>query len=238
LASAIQQTLSTAFPQARINMAISPNLKSGYQDSGVYESLGQFGTYVNQLSKSILGTKGYGGIHITPHNGEINVWDGTTSVGVIAAIQGYELIGQPTWVDKNIISAKVVLRSDLRLGTIITLPPGAVLLFGTSASSWPSASEQRTQLTFSGAFQVLKLLHIGDFRNPDGAQWSTNIEASIIGTGGDPQADAAALATAVNAQMNPTQLPREQMSPNAAPTLGLSAGLTAPSLMRRSVRRY
>jgi hypothetical protein len=27
----------------------------------------------------------------------------------------------------------------------------------------------------------MKILHIGDFRNPDGANWSTNIEANITG---------------------------------------------------------
>jgi hypothetical protein len=39
-----------------------------------------------------------------------------------------------------------------------------------------NATDQRTHISLPGAYKVYKILHIGDFRNPDGASWSTNYE--------------------------------------------------------------
>jgi hypothetical protein len=44
-------------------------------------------------------------------------------------------------------------------------------------------SDQRTNVSIPGTFQIVKVTHIGSFRNPDGNQWCTVIEA--LGPGGE-----------------------------------------------------
>jgi hypothetical protein len=77
------------------------------------------------------------------------------------------------------ISVKVVLRGGLKIGMDITLPQTLVGFSGADAMLPLGAggTDQRTHVSLPGTYKIMKLLHIGDFRNPDGASWSTNIEA-------------------------------------------------------------
>ena len=61
LEGVLQQTLSAAFPNAKIVSLIQAGLKLTYQDSGFYQSLAQYSGYINALSKSIV-TGGNGSI--------------------------------------------------------------------------------------------------------------------------------------------------------------------------------
>ena len=61
LDSVLQQTLSAAFPNAKIVSLIQAGLSLNYQDSGFYQTLAQYSGYVNALSKSIV-TGGNGSI--------------------------------------------------------------------------------------------------------------------------------------------------------------------------------
>jgi hypothetical protein len=87
-----------------------------------------------------------------------------------------DLIGQPTWLDIQTISVKVVLRGGLHVGSDVTLPQTLVNFAGADAMLPGNAPDQRTHISLPGSYKVLKILHIGDFRNPDGASWSTNYE--------------------------------------------------------------
>jgi hypothetical protein len=40
------------------------------------------------------------------------------------AIQFTDLIGQPTWIEPNTMQVKTVMRADLQVGSIITMPQG------------------------------------------------------------------------------------------------------------------
>jgi hypothetical protein len=101
-----------------------------------------------------------------------------------------ELVGQPTWLTINTISVKVVLRGGLKIGMDITLPQTLVGFSGAEAVLPLDAAgtDQRTHVSLPGTYKIMKLLHIGDFRNPDGASWSTNIEAmgAASVSGADP----------------------------------------------------
>jgi hypothetical protein len=187
LSGAIQQTLSTAFPKANLNIAISSALKLAYQDAGIHQSLEQYAGYINNLSQSILGVKNYPGIHITSVGTALDVWDGTASLGD-DVIDYKDLIGQPTWIEVNMVSVKVVLRGGLKPGMFITLPQTLVNFAGADAGMFSSdpGVDQRTHISLPGRYQIHKLLHIGDLRNPDGASWSTNIEAIGNVSAGDP----------------------------------------------------
>jgi hypothetical protein len=189
LSAAIQKTLSTAFPSASINIKISPNLMLAYQDAGVYQNMEQYAHYIQQLSNSILGTNNYAGVQMTSYNNTINVWD-ATQPDTAGSINPWDLIGQPTWIDIIKINVKTVLRADIHVSQTFTLPAGT-LIGMTSDAVIPMTPEQKTSLSFSGLFFVTKILHIGDFRNPDGASWCTNYEAIIFseGVAGPSQSD-------------------------------------------------
>lgn len=191
LSGAIQQTLSTVFPNAQLNLAISPILMLAYQDSGIYQSLEQYSGYINNLSQSILGIMGgaYPGVHISSNSNLVDIWDGSQSIGS-SVIDYKDLIGQPTWLDFNTVSVKIVLRGGLRVGMDITLP-ATLYNFSGASSVLPSANsqnQQRSNVTLSGTYKIMKVLHVGDFRNPDGANWSTNIEAAVLSSVAGSQA--------------------------------------------------
>ena len=181
---AIKETLARAFPNVNVNLAISQNLRRAEQDAGMYQSMEQFAQYIQQLSNSILGTQGYLGVHFSSHSNTMDVWDGTQSIGS-GFVDALDLIGQPTWIDINKVSVKVVMRAGLNIGKTITLPQ---TLFNVAADSNAAfgtpipGSTQRTRNSFSGDFIITRIVHIGDFRSPDGANWSTNIEAIIPGS--------------------------------------------------------
>jgi hypothetical protein len=149
----------------------------------MYQSLEQYSGYINKLSQSILGTMDgkYPGIHMTSHSNTIDVWDGSQPVGN-GDISYLELIGQPTWLNVNTISVKVVLRGGLYCGWYFTLPQTLVGFNGADAMLPMGAPDQRTHITLPGVYQITKVMHIGDFRNPDGASWSTNYEAMTKGS--------------------------------------------------------
>jgi hypothetical protein len=179
MSSAIQQTLSKAFPQAKLNINISSLLKLGYQDAGMYQSVEQYMGFINKLSQSIFGTKKYPGIHLSSIDRTLDVWDFTKSIGS-ATISYLDLIGQPTWIEPIIISVKIVLRGGLRIGYDLTLPQTLVNFSGPDAFP-ANIPDQRSHISLPGTYKIKKVLHIGDYRNPDGGSWSTNIEAWVNG---------------------------------------------------------
>lgn len=189
LSSAIQQTLSTAFPHANINVNISDMLKLAYQDAGMYQSLEQYAGYLNNLSQSIMGVNSNNnqgpnpGIRITSIGTSLDTWHPPYSLGD-ADINYLELVGQPTWIKPQTISVKVVLRGGLKPGMYITLPNTVVGFSGPEAMLPAGAPDQRTHVSLPGTYQITRLLHIGDLRNPDGASWTTNIEAISGGATG------------------------------------------------------
>lgn len=192
MGDAIKQTLSKVFPKAKQNIQISPNLKLPYQDAGMYQSMEQYTQYLQKLSQSIMGTNKYPGVNFSSFNNTINVWDkpiGNTEISY------FDLVGQPTWLTINTISVKVVLRGGLHVGYEITLPQTLVNYAGPDSAAPIGMPDQRTQVSLPGGYTVTKILHIGDFRNPDGASWTTNIEAATSASMGvDSQSQAASIA--------------------------------------------
>jgi hypothetical protein len=174
LSGAIQETLSKAFPQAGLNLNIAGGMQLGYQDAGMYQTIEQYSKYINQLSHSILGNTNYMGVQMSAYNNVINVWDGTVPLST-STIEWWDLIGQPTWIEPGVVHIKVVLRGDVHAGSVVQLPP--TLMTVTPGALAPGLPDQKKNLSFAGNFTVTKLYHVGDFRNPDGANWSTMIEA-------------------------------------------------------------
>jgi hypothetical protein len=178
LASAIQKTLSTAFPNLKMKIAVSPQLKLNYQDSGVYQNLEQYAAYILNLSRSIKGAKNYLGVHMSVNNGTMNIWDGT-GFSASTNLSAIDLIGQPTWINVNVVEVKVVMRAHLSLGDEIKIPSGTLINFAgaTAIIGGLQTSKQRSNVTFEDIpIKITKITHIGDFRNPDGNYWCTVIQ--------------------------------------------------------------
>jgi hypothetical protein len=84
-----------------------------------------------------------------------------------------------------------------------------------------AASPQRGHITVEGmVFRIYRILHVGDFRSPHGADWSTNYEAQVASEGGisPPGADTGDSITNSNQNQNPNNAPTSQDSPNVLPS--------------------
>jgi hypothetical protein len=169
LATAIAQTLSTAFPGYKQNISINPNLVLAHDEPGYYQSLIQFAQYVKQVSQNII-KGGYTGVDIVLTETSFSVYDGTTQKSP-TLIAFNDLIGQPTWIESPVIQVRCVMRADLAVGDYVKLPP-------TLATNTPqSFSQFRSKSVFQGVFQIIQMRHVGNFRQPDAASWVTNIDA-------------------------------------------------------------
>jgi len=223
LSSAIRETLSRAFPMANLKINISEALKLGYQDAGAYQNLPQIASFWKDLSHSIMGVNGYNGVQTSVIGDEISIYDGTNPGGV-TDISVLDLIGQPTWEDIGMVNVMCVLRGDLHAFDRIRLPSNILYAIGPNSDTAMFTSEQRRSLSFNGVMTIVKVTHIGDFRNTDGVQWSTSYECAID-QGGGPTQDVSQQTTQSSQQQNPDQ------NPPSTPTTQMFSG-------RRAVRRY
>jgi hypothetical protein len=225
LSSAITQTLGTAFPGMGLNVAISPLLKLAYQDAGVYQNIQQYATYLYKLSRSILGTQNYWGVHTSALNNTVYLSDRTQPTGS-TTITAQDLVGQPTWIDLINVEIHCVMRADIKPYSTVTIPAGT-LMVSTGAAILPySSNQQRTTVTLEAkTFFVYEIQHVGDFRNPDGNYWITIIRATDL-SGGSIDTSAPVQTTA----------PLQSVIPNQ-PTTG---GQILPfgSVVKRSVRKF
>lgn len=172
LADAIRATLAIAFPGYSANINISDNLVLGHDAPGYYQTIGQFASYVKQASQDILGTD-YQGVSITIRDKTFYVYDGTTET-TPTKIAFIDLIGQPTWLSLFQINFKTAMRGDIAVGDYIQMPPGQSMLSQKSYSQFKQGS------VFTGIFQVDKVRHVGNARQPTADTWVTVFDAHAI----------------------------------------------------------
>lgn len=172
LADVISQTLKTAFPTFKANVQVSSNLQLPADDLSIYPSVAPYATYLRTMSQRVnAAQKGYQGINLTVVGDTINVYDGSAPLGTTVTIAFQDLIGQPTWIGLNTLQANTVMRGDLTVGQMITMPP--TITTNTSQS----ASQFRQNSGFQGTFMITSLRHIGRFRQETAKDWLTVIEA-------------------------------------------------------------
>jgi len=172
LADAIKATLSIAFPSYTYNINISDNLVLGHDAPGYYQTIGQFASYVKQASQDIIGGN-YQGVSITIRSGTFYVYDGTTPTAP-TPIAFVDLIGQPTWLSLFQINFKTAMRGDIAVGDYIQMPPGQSTLSQKSYSQFKQGS------VFAGVFQVDKIRHVGNARQPTADAWVTVFDAHAV----------------------------------------------------------
>ena len=172
LSAALMQCFSTGFPQASVEIDISPRLVQNHDEPSVYGTLTQLASYLNPVSKKIITDTDYPGVGITYDGATIKVFDSTTMPPPVQ-IAPQDLIGQPTWIQPQMIQMKTVMRGDLDIGSIVTLPP--TIVGATSGASPGLSGNPSNNMSFTGNFQVVDIHHFGNFRQPDAASWNTTV---------------------------------------------------------------
>lgn len=168
---AIQRAISAAYPSVSgVTVTVSPNLVFSYDMGHNANDLGQFANYLQGLTAGLLNAT-YPGVIVVFQNGGIVVTDYTQPLPAVQ-INFEDLVGQPTWIETNKIQIRTVLRSDIIVGSYITLPKGDASLPGfvqTTYAAMPSSIKYQT--TFAGQFIVQEVRQIGHYRMPDGNAW-------------------------------------------------------------------
>lgn len=179
LSTAIKNALQVAFPNFTPNIQISSNLIRPNDERGFYQSIGQYATFLNRASHDIIKTKGYLGVQLSVQGNTINVYDGTQQSSAMT-INPWDLIGQPIWTSANTVQFKTVMRGDINVGKPVTLPKSLAQLTNAVGNA---AGTQLTNV-IQGTFQIQKVHHVGNFRQPDWSSWCTIFDASTPASGG------------------------------------------------------
>jgi hypothetical protein len=176
LQQAITNTLNTAYPGIPVNGTISSDLLYTEDQVGQYANLYAFSEYVNQVSRQIKPKDNYLGVSIASTSSGFLLFDGTQPTAKTIKINFQDIVGNITWIDTFTIQAKLVMRADMDVGTLVQFPTG--IPFINTAGSY---SQFRTNISFNGIFSINSVRHVGNSRQPDGNSWVTIIECVIPG---------------------------------------------------------
>jgi hypothetical protein len=198
LQDAITTALTQAFPGANytITFNISSDLQSPYGAGqwACYASLDALSDYLQQITKPLgvqaTGNADYPGVLIRFDGKTFFIFDETVPQTPIP-LNFQDLIGQPTWMDFNIIQFKTVLRSDIKIGNQILFPqtangqPAVIPPYAltTPSAAYPNAPA-RSKTTFQNTFTITEVHHFANFRQPDGDSWATAFTAAYPLTSG------------------------------------------------------
>ena len=173
LASALHQTLSTAYPppQYTIKINISPNIVASETQPAYHGTLGQLASYCYGVSKQIIKTANYQGVGLAIYGNTVIADDGS-SANTVKNIQFQELIGQPTWLNPSTIQFKCPMRADINIFDQVKLPQALVTTAVNTTSPLINANA-----TFKGTYRIVNVRHVGNFRQASADSWVTVFDA-------------------------------------------------------------
>lgn len=177
LSYAISASLTTAYPNLKQSITISPNIVLAHDEKGVYETLSQFARYLEGITVGLFGTN-YIGVQIVLQQDRFVVYDNSGQSNPIQ-IAFTDLVGQPTWVSSNIVQITTVMRGDIQAGNYVQLPQGILGQPGFVITVPQSQSQARSQSGFQGPLYVQQIRHIGSFRDPAGTSWVSVFNCAI-----------------------------------------------------------
>jgi hypothetical protein len=199
LAEALQKTLTAGFPNAKIDIQISDQLKVKGQHTGYYPTLPQLAIAIKQFTSDTQfrgikrpdGTP-YQGVDLArdPDGKTIRARDGTATgtTATTKKIDFIDLIGQPTWVEINKVQMQTVLRGDLNLFDRVSLPAALrtpyVRTTERGAGQMGSLAESANPMIFQGEFEIAAMNHFANFRQPGGTDWVTTFDMLTTGPNG------------------------------------------------------
>ena len=173
LSQTLANSFSTGLPGWNQQINISPNFVQSHDEVGYYPTWQLLAQDVYELTTGWAGNPLASGVNITLQNNTVSAQDSTYQPAA-TQIEFTDLIGQPTWIQPNIMMLKLVMRADLQVGGMLKLPKGMQNIPGmvhTSAASLPSSMKYSS--TFNGQFLISEIRQVGNFRSSDAAQWST-----------------------------------------------------------------
>ena len=181
LNTAIENTLKVAFKgivlESDITVNISANLVPPETVTHRCHTLTEFSQMLNELSKSIIKDTNYPGIQIAFQNGYIDVYDYTNIENRTPhPIEFTDFIGMPTWIGVQTITFKTVMRGDLKVGDVITMPKQSQDL-GLILSAPGSYAQYRNTAAFTGKFWITSIRHTGMFRQGNADSWVSTFQA-------------------------------------------------------------
>lgn len=169
----LEQTLRAAYPAYQVKVDVSPDLVLPQDESGVYQTIQQFATYVKGVSQGIKGGN-YQGVSLTLRDNTVTAQDGTQGEPKKTELLVQDLIGQPTWLGAFTVQFNTVMRADLDVGTKVTFP----LVAGAQAvTSSGSQSNARSKQAFSGTWTITYIRHVGNSRATEAQNWISVFQA-------------------------------------------------------------
>jgi hypothetical protein len=176
LSEAILSTLRTAFSNSGYSdpiININPNLILPQDENAYFRTLAEFAVYLKRMSKSIVNVNKYTGLTVLVDQKRIRVFDSSQAENT-KTIKFQDLIGQPAWQDVATINFKTVIRCDLGVGDYVQLP---TVLATTTANSY---SRYRDTSVMQNIYQIIRIRHVGNFRQPDGNSWCSIFNAQQV----------------------------------------------------------
>ena len=173
LSTSLMNTIKTAFPSLTPVIKISQSLVLPYVDTGFYSTIGQYASYIHDISKSIMNSPTYAGVQMFVKQNMLHITD-FTQKGTAKQVQPQDLVGQPIWTGTNTIQFKTVMRGDFSISDSVTLPKSFATLTGSPGTNVGSSASNIIQ----GSFTIQRMRHTGTFRQPDWASWCTTFDAT------------------------------------------------------------
>lgn len=176
LEQAVRKSLGVAYPSVPVNGSFSDKLKYTEPQWGTYNNLLEFSKQVFAYSKQINPSSSYAGATITSTATGFLLTDGTVAPPKKINVNFQDIIGNLTWKNVAKIQAKLVMRSDLNIGDVITFPKGTPALNVIN-----NFSQFRNDISFQGDFVISQIRHNGDSRQVSSDAWCTIVDAVIKG---------------------------------------------------------
>jgi len=180
LSQALASMFSTAYPTLKQKILIQNGMVNDSFQGHYAATLSQMAQHIQSVTQGWGGNESYPGVQVYIHNGTIYALDFTQALGPTLELAYDDLIGQPTWIDAATVQVRVVLRSDVQVGTILAMPAGLIDQPGLiTTNPSPGTAFSQYPVNFQGRnFSVLKVRHVGNFRSQDAAQWTSVINCS------------------------------------------------------------
>lgn len=176
LSDALKGCLQIAYPDSTIRMNIDSRLVATEDMPHIAGSLESLAQVIKRTTLHWLGPT-YPGVEMVAHSdGTIEAYDNSVTPAVVQ-LNISDLIGQPTWINQNVLQIDLVLRADIAVNTQVKMPAGMIVApgsVGTSQQSMPGMFNY--QGTFAGNFLVNGVRHIGDSRSRNASQWGTHLQ--------------------------------------------------------------
>lgn len=186
LASAIARTLNVVYPGLPVD---TTHMLRSYTWTGLVShfcpNLAMFQKLIASVSNAASG--GVSTVKVVQSPGDVApsfiAYD-TPITPTALQVSFFDLIGQPRWVNVNMMQVQTVLRGDLQVGAQFVMPQGLQAIPGivsTSQASLGGILNAQTSLKYQAAFQstfeVVGLRHVGNFRDSSGTAWCSIIQA-------------------------------------------------------------